>query len=264
MRQIPWIRTAAATLALVGAIAGCKSNQNKPPQVPAVVVKPKIALDPQTLGDVSGIVRLVGKAPEPVKIDTTMDPACSVSSSGLVYTQQYAVQGDRIANVYIYIKSGPPAAMQGGPERTQPVVIDQKGCTYVPHVVAVEVGEPVEFLNSDPTMHNVHTLTEDSGNPGIDISQGPHGKPQFRTFSKPEQMIPVRCNNHPWMNAFINVSATPWFAVTGPDGKFELKGLPAGDYTLGAVQEKLGEQEIKITVKPKAATQADFTFAIKK
>jgi hypothetical protein len=76
-------------------------------------------------------------------------------------------------------------------------------------------------------------------------------------------MMPVRCNNHPWMNAFINVSATPWFAVTGADGKFALKGMPAGEYTIGAVQEKMGEQTMTVTVAPKGEAKADFTFAIK-
>jgi uncharacterized protein (DUF2141 family) len=102
-----------------------------------------------------------------------------------------------------------------------------------------------------------------AGSVPIDISQGPKGAPQKEQFNHVEQMIPVRCNNHPWMNAFVNVSATPFFAVTGADGHFEINGLPAGDYTLGAVQEKLGEQTIQVTVKPQAATKAEFTYAIK-
>ena len=101
------------------------------------------------------------------------------------------------------------------------------------------------------------------GNQAVDISQGPKGAPQTKSSRQPEVMIPVRCNNHPWMNAFINVSATPWFAVTGADGKFELKGLPAGEYMLGAVQEKMGEQTLNVTVKAKEQATADFTFAMK-
>jgi hypothetical protein len=101
------------------------------------------------------------------------------------------------------------------------------------------------------------------GNAAVDISEGPKGAPQTKVFKQPEVMIPVRCNNHPWMNAFINVSTTPWFAVTGTDGTFSLKGIPAGEYVLGAVHEKMGEQTFKVTVKPQADAKADFTFAIK-
>lgn len=258
-------------LALACGLAGCKSG-NAPQAVPSAepkassVEKPaepasQTPIDPETLGDVTGIVRFAGKAPAPIKIDTSMDPACGFGGPGDVRTEQYAIKGDRLANVYIYVKNAPSAVPpQANPA---PVVLDQKRCVYTPHVIAVRVGQPVEFRNSDPTMHNIHTMPAADGNAALDMSQGPKGKPQVKTFSKPEIMMPVRCNNHPWMNAFLNVSATPWFAISGPDGKFVLKGLPAGEYTIGAVQEKLGEQEFKVKVKPKAAEQADFTFAIK-
>lgn len=222
-----------------------------------------VQLDPATLGEVSGVVRLAGKAPEPVRIDTTMDPACVAGGSGGTYSEQYAVNDGRLANVYVYVKNGPVTAMSAGPVSSAPAVIDQTGCVYVPHVVAVMAGGGVEFRNEDMTMHNVHAMPAVVGNEAVDISQGPKGRPQTREFKQPEAMIPVRCNNHPWMNAFINVSQTRWFAVTGADGGFKLKGMPAGEYVLGLVQEKLGEQDITVTVRPQAAVTADFTFAMK-
>ena len=264
-----WTSGIALTAMLGCALVGCKSGETKSPEVPApaekpVVVAPKPPLNPETLGDVTGIVRLAGKAPAPIKIATSMDPACGFGDGGTVYTEQYVVKGsDRLANVYVYVKSGPKEAIDAAPMLTEPVVLDQKGCVYTPHVIAVEVGQPVEFRNSDPTMHNIHTMPEDASNAALDVSQGPKGKPQTRRFDHMAVMMPVRCNNHPWMNAFINVSPTPWFAVTGPDGKFTLKGLPEGEYTLGAVQEKLGEQEVKVKVEAKTAKQSDFIFAIK-
>jgi len=141
-------------------------------------------------------------------------------------------------------------------------VLDQKGCRYTPHVIALQQGGTVVFKNSDPTMHNIH-ITSPTESGAIDISQGPMGQPQTQVFSSPQVMLPVRCNNHPWMNAFINVAPSPYFAVTGADGSFTISGLPPGTYTLAAVHEKLGEQDIQVTVPAKSIAKADFTFAAK-
>jgi hypothetical protein len=111
-------------------------------------------------------------------------------------------------------------------------------------------------------MHNIHTISI-AGNPQVDVSQGPGGTPQTRQFTTPELMMPIRCNNHPWMEALLNVAPNPWFAVTREDGTFSITGLPAGTYTLAAVHEKLGEQDMKITVTEKSKSRADFTFVMK-
>ena len=185
------------------------------------------------------------------------------AASGPVYTEQYVVDNGHLANVFVYVKSGPPAAMQSGIVAA-PVQLDQKGCQYIPHVVGVVQGGSVQFLNSDVTMHNIHTMPTAAGNqpnPSIDISQGPRGAPITRQFMKPELMMPVRCNNHPWMNAFINVAPTPFFAVSDAQGRFTISGLPAGDYVLGAVHEKLGEKDITLTVPATGTAKAAFTFA---
>ena len=220
----------------------------------------KAPLDPATLGDVSGTVRFAGKPPAPVKIDMSMDPACS-ATRGVNYSEQYVVKDGKLANVYVYVKSGPAAAMGAAEPEPAPVMLDQVGCRYVPHVIAVVQGGRVEFRNSDGTMHNIHTMPAVVGNEVIDISQGPKGAPVTKRFAKPEVMMPVRCNNHPWMNAFINVSATPFFAVTDGDGRFSMQGLPAGKYTLAAVHEKMGEQDMTVTVEPKGTAKADFSFS---
>jgi hypothetical protein len=130
-------------------------------------------------------------------------------------------------------------------------------------VIALMRGGTVEFRNSDVTMHNIHTMPTIVGNETIDVSQGPKGAPQAKQFKQPEVMMPVRCNNHPWMNAFINVSATPFFAVTDEAGRFEIKGLPAGTYTLAVVHEKMGEQTMTVTVAAKDSSTADFTYSMK-
>jgi len=259
-----------ALLVVLGGVVGCKSGDAVKQSQEAVVATkpagpppPTVQLDPATLGTVSGTIHFAGKAPAPVRIDMSMDPVCSMLG-GDNFAEQYVVHDGKLGNVYVYIKSGPPAAMMAGGPTPAPVVMDQIGCKYVPHVIAVVRGGSVEFRNSDSTMHNIHTLPpEGSSNPPIDISQGAKGAPQVKQFNRPEVMLPVRCNNHPWMNAFINVSATPFFAVTGADGHFSINGLPAGTYTLAAVHEKMGEQTMTVTVEPKETAKVDFSFSEK-
>jgi plastocyanin len=213
-------------------------------------------------GSVAGAILFMGKPPVMPVIDTSMDPACGMGGAGKFTAEQYIVNNGKLANVFVYVKSGPQAAMMSG-QVAAPVVLDQKGCRYIPHVIGVQQGGYVEFRNSDLTMHNIHTMPTEVGNETIDISEGPKGAPVVKQMQKPELMMPVRCNNHPWMNAFINIAATPFFAVTGPDGKFDLRGLPPGDYVIGAVQEKMGEKTMNVHVGANAATKADFSFAAK-
>ena len=271
MRMWGWLMTAALAVGLVGGLTGCKSSDSsKQAQEPGNGTKAEkpsapaasAPLDPATLGMVSGTVHFSGKAPAPVKIDMSMDPVCSMTG-GDNFAEQYVVHDGKLTNVYLYIKSGPPAAMSAPAVISAPVIMDQVGCKYVPHVVAVMRGGSVEFRNSDGTMHNIHTLPTAPGSQSIDISQGSKGAPQGKQFNQIETMIPVRCNNHPWMNAFVNVSATPFFAVTDADGHFRISGLPAGTYTLEAVHEKLGEQTMTVTVEPKETARADFNFSVK-
>lgn len=267
MRQrFGWLMTAVVTGGMVIGLAGCKSHSSTQGSQAAGAktesAPPAAPLDPATLGTISGTVHFAGKAPERLRIDMSQDPVCSMMG-GDNYAEQYVVHDGKLANVYIYIKSGPPAAMSAPRTSVAPVVLDQVGCRYVPHVIALMRGGSVEFRNSDGTMHNIHTMPTVAANKEIDISQGPKGAPQTRDFPEPEIMMPVRCNNHPWMNAFINVSATPFFAVTDANGHFEIKGLPAGTYTLAAVHEKMGEQTMTVTVAPQKTEKADFTYSMK-
>ena len=221
-------------------------------------------VDPATAGSVTGVVSFSGKQPERLQIDMSQDPVCSMTG-GQNEAEQYVVKSGKLANVYVYVKNGPAAAMNASPSAPlTPVVLDQKGCKYVPHVVALMRGGAVEFRNSDSTMHNIHTMPTVVGNEVIDVSQGPKGAPQVRRFDHPEAMMPVRCNNHPWMNAFINISATPFFAVSAADGSFTIEGLPAGDYTLGLVHEKMGERTAQVTVTAHGTAKAAVAFSMAK
>jgi plastocyanin len=239
-------------------LSGCKHSAA--PADEPIASHPAPAVDPATAGAITGVVSFTGAAPKRVPIDMSMDPACAMATEPNL-TEQYMVDHGKLANVYVYVKTGAPDASASADAPA--VVMDQKGCRYVPHVVAVQQGGSVAFKNSDPTMHNVHTTPAQVGNSAVDLSEMPMGQAQTERFKSAETMLPVRCNNHPWMSAFVNVAPNAYFAVTGSDGSFTIPRLPPGTYTLAAVHEKLGEQDIQITVAPKATAKGSFTFSEK-
>ena len=247
---------AAAACILLFATAGCKKPAG---QGASETTASYVQIDWNTAGTISGTIHFSGKMPEPVQIDMAQDPACSLSPTN--FSEQHVGKNGNLQNVFIYVKDGLGNKLYPAP--STPVVIDQKGCRYTPHVVGTMVGQSVSFTNSDPTMHNIHMLPTVGGNQTVDISQPPNGVAESRVFSQPELMIPVRCNNHPWMQAFINVVTNPFYAVSDADGHFEIKGLPPGTYTVVAVHEVLGQQTAAVTVGSKQTAAQDFTFAAK-
>ena len=244
------------------ALAGCSKHAGPKPSAAGNTSSPatptaNAQIDPETAGSVSGTIHFNGKAPTPIVIDMTQDPACGQTPN---VTEQYIVHDGQLANVFVYVKDGLGNRIYM-PIKT-PVVLDQKGCRYIPHVIGAMIGQPVEFRNSDRTMHNIHIVppgSDDSS--GFDISQPPMAGTEQHIFRTAGLMIPVRCNNHPWMEAFLNVVKNPFFAVSDADGKYEIEGLPPGTYTLVAVQEKLGTQTQTITVQSHKASTANFVFS---
>lgn len=236
--------------------AGCQKQQTAAtqasPSAPAYTT-----IDWKTAGTITGTIHFNGSAPPRVPIDMAQDPVCSLAPQNL--TEQYVVNKGGLANVFVYVKDGLGNKAYAAP--SDPVVMDQKGCRYSPHVIGVMVGQPVRFTNSDATMHNVHMVPQVGANQTVDISQPPGGEADQRIFHAPELMLPVRCNNHPWMEAFINVVSNPFYAVSGPDGSFTIKGLPPGTYTVVADHEKLGEQTATVTVGPKQTVTQTFAFS---
>jgi plastocyanin len=254
-----WMKTermvAALAAGVLALVAGCKSNSaSTSPQ------EQYTAIDMSTAGTIVGTVHDAKTPPKPIEIDMAQDPACTLGAAN--YSEGTVVNNGALANVFIYVKDGLGNRIYAAP--TQPVVIDQKGCRYLPHVVGVMVGQAVRFTNSDPTMHNIHMTPAVGGNQAVDISQRPAGGPTIvadeRTFAQPELMIPVRCNNHPWMQAFINVSPNPFYAVSDASGRFAIHGLPPGTYTIVADQESLGQQTATVTVGAKQTVIQDFTY----
>src|SRR5438105_15475419 len=144
------------------------------------------------------------------------------------------------------------------PKPSAPAVLDQKGCRYAPHVLGMGAGQTLRVLNSDAAEHNVQPMPRN--NAEWNESQMPGGVPKEHVLDHAELMLPITCNQHPWMKMYVNVVDNPFFAVSDGQGNFEISGLPPGDYTLEAVHEKLGKQETKITVAPKQTANTSFSF----
>jgi len=163
-----------------------------------------------------------------------------------------------LANVFVYVKAGLPAAATY-PVPATPVVLDQNGCRYHPHVLGVMVGQNFEIQNSDPVLHNIKAKA--LKNRPFNVSQPSAGMKTMRTFAAPEVMVALECNVHGWMNAFLGVLPHPFYAVSGADGSFSIKGLPPGTYTIEAWHEKYGTQTATVTIAGAAPKTQDFTFA---
>jgi plastocyanin len=184
------------------------------------------------------------------------DPICMKEGGASTSEVLLVGAGNALQNVFVYVKDG--LGNRTFPAPTTAVVLDQRGCKYLPHVFGVQVGQPVQILNSDPTLHNVHAVPKT--NAEFNFGQPTKGMQSTRTFDKPEVMVPFRCDVHGWMSAYAGVLPHPFFAVSKADGSFEIKGLPAGSYTIEAWHERLGTMTQKVTVEGAAPATANFAF----
>jgi plastocyanin len=209
-------------------------------------------IDPATVATVTGTVKFDGSAPKPAKIDMSQDPGCKGNNEA----ENIVVSNGDLANVFVYVKDGLGSRTFETPK--DPVVIEQKGCQYHPHVLGVMTGQTVDIKNADPTTHNIHPTPKD--NREWNESQPPSSPDIEKSFAREEIMLPVKCNQHPWMKMYVNVVKSPFYAVTDKSGKYEIKGLPPGDYTIAFVQEKLGEQDQKVTLAAKETKTVDQSF----
>jgi len=203
-----------------------------------------------------GTVKFEGTAPKPSPIDMSADPLCAKARSTPATTEDIVVGADGgVANVVVYVSDG--LSSHSFPPPEQPATLEQKGCQYRPHVLALQANQKLEVVNSDETTHNIHPTP--NNNREWNMSQ-PHGVPLEQSFAREEIAIPVKCNVHPWMRGYIAVFKHPYFAVTDKNGSFELKNLPPGTYTITAWQEKLGPQIQKVTVAAGESKTLDFAF----
>ena len=205
-------------------------------------------------GTVSGSVTFTGTPPKMKPIDMAKEPSCASQHETPAMTETVVTgPGNTLQYVVVYIAAGePPAAAS-----SQVVRLDQKGCTYLAHVSALQAGQSMEIYNQDQTSHNIHPLAK--VNPEWNKSQPPGSPPLHVTYDKAE-FIPVKCNVHPWMHGYFVILSTAHFAVTGNDGTFSLKGLPPGKYTVTAWQEKFGSQSQEVTITGNETATANFVF----
>ena len=249
-------------IALAASVTACgggqeTSNTSATPSSPAAAPSGQ-KVDTATAGTVTGTVAFEGTAPKNEAIKMNADPVCVKQNSTPQTQETYMVgsDGKSLANVFVYVKEGLGNRTFDVPKEA--ITLDQSGCRYHPHVLGVVANQTIKIVNSDPTTHNIHPTPKD--NREWNESQPPQAAPLEKTFAREEIMLPVKCNQHPWMRMFVNVTKSPFFAVTGPDGKYEIKGLPPGDYTIAFVQEKLGEQDVKVTLAAKDTKTVDATF----
>ncbi|HEX9703888.1 MAG TPA: carboxypeptidase regulatory-like domain-containing protein [Gemmatimonadales bacterium] len=209
---------------------------------------------------VTGRVKFTGTRPTNPRVDMSEEAACKAKYTTAPPTAETVVvnANGTLANVFVYVKTGLPAGAKY-PAPATPVVIDQDGCRYHPHVLGIMVGQTLEIRNSDPVLHNIKAKA--TKNRPFNVSQPSAGMKTNRTFAAPEVMVALECNVHGWMNAFVGVLPHPFYAVTGADGSFSLKGLPAGTYTIEAWHEKYGTQTATVTVTGTETKTADLTFA---
>ena len=207
---------------------------------------------------ITGTATYEGSVPRlpPIRMDA--DPSCAAKHSGPVASEKL-VLGDQntMANIFVQVKSGLPTKSYPAPSK--PVVMDQKGCKYIPHVMGVMVGQPFKILNSDGVLHNVHALPK--VNREFNMAMPASRTEAVETFNKEEGIFKIKCDVHPWMSSRVAVMAHPFFDVTKKDGKFTISNLPAGTYEIEAWHEILPAQTLKVTVGADETKTIDFTFS---
>jgi plastocyanin len=216
-------------------------------------------------GTINGVISYNGTPPAPKKIDTAADAVCGQKNPNLM-TDDTVVKDGKLANTFIYVKEGD---VQNGKKVTayswatpaNAVTLDQNGCHYAPHVLGIQVNQKLTITNSDATQHNIHPTPK--LNPEWNQTQSAGQGPIEKTFSRPEVLIPVKCNQHPWMKAYIGVLRHPLYSVSKEDGTFEIRNVPPGTYTVVAWREggANGEEKtMQVTVPANGSAKADFAF----
>ena len=220
-----------------------------------------VAISPGAAGaasSVTGTVTYTGTVPTLRPLAMDADPACAKMHSAPVPNEMLVLgSGNTMGNIMVWVSKGLPAG-KTWPAPETPVVLDQRGCQYHPHVMGIMVGQTYRILNSDGVLHNVHALPKI--NKAFNRAMPPAVKEASTTFDKEEAIFQIKCDVHPWMSAYIGVFTYPFFSVTDADGKFTISGLDPGTYELTAWHERLGTQTATVTVGASGTKTQDFKF----
>jgi plastocyanin len=226
-------------------LAGCGSKPARPPVIKATIVGS---------GTIGGRVTLEGTLPQEQQLP--LDAACSASSKDHGqqmprFTRTYVTKDGGLGDVLVTLVDIPPQPI---PAATGPLTIEQRGCEYEPYVADCQVGQTIHVTNLDPLTHNIHTLPAVPGNKEVNKSQAAKAKPLEFVYDKPEEFLRFKCDVHPWMLSYVSVLNHPFYAVTGEDGRFTVKGLPDGKYKVKFKHRKAGEKIEEVEVKDGQAT----------
>jgi plastocyanin len=208
-------------------------------------------------GTISGKVTYEGTPAKPKPIDMSKEPSCAKQHATTVTTETVVTgPSNSLDNVVVYLSAGAPD--ENAP--SQSVKFDQKGCQYIPHVLAFQVNQTLEIANDDQTSHNIHPLPKI--NREWNKSQPQGTPPMTAKYDKPE-FIPVKCNIHPWMHGNFAVLKNSHYAVTQGEGGFTLANLPPGKYTITAWHESYGDQTQEVTISGSETKTINFVFKAK-
>jgi len=231
---------------------GCGGSVEGPPPVPEGAIPADATIGSATI---EGTVRYTGAPPPQPVIDMDSDAACHGGQGSRREDLMVGPDGG-VANVFVAVVSGLEDRVFAPPP--EPARLDQLGCTYRPHVVGLQVGQALVIRNADPTLHNVHAVA--SANAGFNFGMSVQGQTATRWFTRPELMIRLKCDVHPWMGAWVGVTANPFFQVTGTDGAFRLDGLPAGTFVVELWHEKLPARRRTVSLTPGGHAVIDLTW----
>lgn len=215
---------------------------------------PKQVANEAVVGTIKGTVKLDGNPPPPTALNLG---TCTPENTGPIFSESAQVKDGKLQNAFVWVKKGLESYVSGAPP-AQPIVMDQHGCLYHPHVIGAQVGQKVVFLNSDLVPHNVRSIVE--ANAPFNDMMPTKGMRVEKTFGAPEIMVRAKCDYHPWMAAFVGVVPHPFFAVTNDAGEFTLVNVPEGDLELEAWTESFGKQTQKVKVEARKTATTSFTF----
>lgn len=206
----------------------------------------------------TGTITYTGQVPSFQPIDMSADPMCADKHDEPVYPQSLELgEGNTVANIFVQVRDTFAEDEYDVP--STPVVIDQRGCVYYPHVVGVMAGQPLQFWNSDAILHNVHGTPEK--NREFNLGMPASLKEKAVTLNTPEEFVPVKCDVHPWMSAYVAVMTHPYFDTTADDGRYEIT-VPPGTYTVEAWHERLGTETSEVTVADGETATVDFELDV--